>query len=88
MPYYLCFFLTSLNSFSQTFSGTGGATSDDGLNNDFLLNVSGLTPSVLNATDGSVSVCIDITHTWDSDLNILSNQLIKVRIIRAFLIFN
>lgn len=50
MPYYLCFFLTSLNSFSQTFSGRGGAISDDGLNNDFLLNVSGLTPSVLNAT--------------------------------------
>lgn len=64
------FFLASLNSFSQTFSGIGGAISDDGLNNDFLLNVSGLTPSALNAANGLVSVCIDITHTWDSDLNI------------------
>jgi subtilisin-like proprotein convertase family protein len=64
------FFLASLNSFSQTFSGIGGAISDDGLNNDFLLNVSGLTPSALNAANGLVSVCINITHTWDSDLNI------------------
>ncbi len=62
--------LASLTSFSQTFFGSGGAISDDGLNNDFLLNVSGLTPSALNASHGLVNVCIDITHTWDSDLNV------------------
>lgn len=64
------FLIASISSFSQTFSGAIGPISDDGLNNDFLLNVSGLTPSTLNGTHGLVNVCIDITHTWDSDLNI------------------
>ena len=67
----LCFFtLFSITLFSQTFSGTGGPVSDDGQNNDFLINVSGLTPSALNSTHGLVSVCINITHTYDSDLDI------------------
>jgi subtilisin-like proprotein convertase family protein len=66
-----CFFiLFSFSLFSQTFSGTGGAISDNGQNNDFNVNVSGLTPSALNATHGLVSVCINITHTYDSDLDI------------------
>ncbi len=60
----------SLNGFSQTYSGAIGAISDDGLPNDFLLNVSGMTPSALDATHGLVTVCINITHTYDSDLNI------------------
>jgi len=64
------FLIASISSFSQTYSGAIGPISDDGLNNDFLLNVSGLTPSTLNGTNGLVSVCINITHTWDSDLNI------------------
>lgn len=63
-------FLISLNGFSQTYSGAIGAISDDGLNNDFILNVSGLTPSALNGTNGLIGVCLNITHTWDSDLNI------------------
>lgn len=66
----LVFIATSSFCFSQTYSGATGPISDDGLSNDFLLNVSGLTPSALNATNGLISVCIDITHTWDSDLNI------------------
>ena len=66
----LVFITASSFCFSQTYSGATGPISDDGLNNDFLLNVSGLTPSALNGTNGLVSVCIDITHTWDSDLNI------------------
>lgn len=64
------FLIVSISSFSQTFSGAIGPISDDGLNNDFLLNVSGLTPSTLNGTHGLINVCINITHTWDSDLNI------------------
>ena len=64
------FLFLSLPTFSQTYSGAIGPISDDGLANDFLLNVSGLTPSTLNGTHGLVGVCIDITHTWDSDLNI------------------
>lgn len=66
----LVFIATSSFCFSQTFSGATGPISDDGLNNDFLLNVSGLTPSTLDGTNGLIGVCINITHTWDSDLNI------------------
>ena len=61
----------AFNLCSQTFSGTGGAISDDGQNNDFNISVSGLTPSALNATHGLVNVCINITHTYDSDLDIM-----------------
>lgn len=64
------FLLFSSNLYSQTFSGTGGAISDDAQNNDFSINVSGITPSILNGTHGLVSVCLNITHTYDSDLSI------------------
>ncbi|MES2515718.1 MAG: CotH kinase family protein [Bacteroidota bacterium] len=72
MTKLLHFFLIlfSINLCSQTFSGTGGGISDDGQNNDFTINVNGLAPSALNNTHGLVSVCFNITHTYDSDLNI------------------
>ncbi len=60
----------SAGLYAQTFSGGGGAISDDGQNNDFNINVAGLTPATLNATHGLVNVCMNITHTYDSDLNI------------------
>jgi subtilisin-like proprotein convertase family protein len=59
---------TQLNS--QTYNGTGGSITDDGQPNYFTINVSGLSPTVLNATHGLVSVCLNITHTYDSDLNV------------------
>ena len=62
--------LLCTNLFCQTYNGTGGAISDDGMNNDFLINVTGLTPNSLNGTHGLINVCINITHTYDSDLNI------------------
>ncbi|MCX6295966.1 MAG: CotH kinase family protein [Bacteroidetes bacterium] len=64
------FLISSVFIYSQTFTGGSGPISDDGLINDFPIIVSGLTPITLNATHGLVSVCIDITHTYDSDLNI------------------
>jgi subtilisin-like proprotein convertase family protein len=64
------FILFSINVFAQTFSGTGGGISDDGQNNDFNINVAGLAPPALNNSHGLVSVCFNITHTYDSDLNI------------------
>lgn len=64
------FILFSFNLFSQTFTGTGGAISDNGANNDFIINVSGLNPTSLNNTHGLISVCLNINHTYDSDLNI------------------
>ncbi|HEY0030596.1 MAG TPA: CotH kinase family protein [Bacteroidia bacterium] len=66
----LLLFLSSLTCFSQTYSGTGGAISDDGLNNDYPLNVSALSPATLNSVNGLVGICMNITHTWDSDLAI------------------
>ncbi len=48
----------------------GGGNIDDGQVNDFTLSVSGLTPTALNASHGLVQVCLDITHTYDSDLNV------------------
>ena len=56
--------------FSQTFSGTGGVISDDGLNNDFNINVSGLSPAIITGTHGLVGVCLNISHTYDSDLSV------------------
>lgn len=56
-------------SSSQTFTGTGGLIPDDGVSViEFPLNVSGLPSSILDATFGIESVCIDITHTWNADL--------------------
>ncbi|MFL5762513.1 MAG: CotH kinase family protein [Bacteroidia bacterium] len=60
----------SAQLFPQTYSGTGGPVSDDGMINDFPLTVSGLSPATLNGTNGLIGVCINITHTYDSDLNI------------------
>jgi subtilisin-like proprotein convertase family protein len=65
-----CLAAISFSAFSQTYTGTGGPVSDDGMINDFPLTVSGLSPTVLNGSNGLVSVCLDITHTYDSDLNI------------------
>jgi len=61
-------FLTT--SYSQSFSGAIGSISDDGQNNDFTANVSGLSTSQLSASLGLISVCLNITHTYDSDLNV------------------
>jgi subtilisin-like proprotein convertase family protein len=53
---------------AQTFNGTGGPITDDSQNNDYIINVSGLTPSSLDATHGLINICFDITHTYDEDL--------------------
>ena len=60
----------SFYGFSQTYTGGGGAIPDDGSTNDFPITVSGLVPSTINGTHGLVGVCLNITHTYDSDLNI------------------
>jgi subtilisin-like proprotein convertase family protein len=55
---------------AQTYTGATGNITDDGQVNDFNLSVTGLSPTVLNASHGLVQVCLDITHTYDSDLNV------------------
>lgn len=60
----------STTVFAQTFNGNTGNITDDGQVNDFNLTVSGLSPTAINPIHGLVSVCLDITHTYDSDLNV------------------
>jgi subtilisin-like proprotein convertase family protein len=56
--------------FSQTFTGGGGLIPDDGTPIDFSLPVSGLPNSIDTLTFGLETVCINVTHTYDSDLDI------------------
>ncbi|WP_309641329.1 CotH kinase family protein [Flavobacterium sp.] len=65
---FFLFFIAISNS--QTFSGTIGTVSDDGQANDFTVTVSGLDSNQLNASLGLVQVCLNISHTYDSDLNV------------------
>ena len=57
-------------AFAQTFSGTTGPISDDGQPNEYVLTTSGLTSSSLNNAFGLTQVCLNITHTYNSDLNV------------------
>lgn len=69
ITFIVCFFCTS-TSFSQSFSGIGGPIPDNGQTVDFTINVSGL-PTVIDTINyGLETVCLNITHTWDSDLDI------------------
>lgn len=60
----------STNSVAQTFTGSGGAITDDGQANTFIIPASGLTQTHLDSAYGLVSVCLNLTHTWDSDLDV------------------
>jgi subtilisin-like proprotein convertase family protein len=64
------FVFSSLAGFSQTYSGTTGLVSDDGTINDFTAVVSGLSPSTIDTNFGLISVCLTMTHTWDSDMDV------------------
>ena len=63
--------ILSINTINaQTYSGPGANIPDDGTTNYFPLVVTGLNPSTIDTTFGVETVCINLTHTWDSDLNI------------------
>ncbi len=57
-------------AFAQTFSTVGDTIVDNQQPNVYVLNVAGLTPAALDASHGLTRVCLNITHTWDSDLQI------------------
>lgn len=57
-------------NYSQTFNGSGGTIIDNQQNNDFPITINGLSQNSLNANFGVVQVCLNIEHTWDSDLNV------------------
>ncbi len=57
-------------STAQTFSGTIGVINDVATN-DFPLLVSGLTPSMIDTIGfGLETICLNLTHTYDGDLEI------------------
>lgn len=63
------FLFSSLHA--QTYSGSPNALiPDGGPTVTFPINVTGLNPSTIDSIFGLETVCIDITHTWDADLNI------------------
>ncbi len=70
---YLLFapLLTPLLTPAQTFTTSGGAIPDDGTVVEFPIAVSGLVPSTIDtATFGLETVCVNIEHTWISDIQI------------------
>jgi subtilisin-like proprotein convertase family protein len=54
---------------AQTFTGSTGSINDEGLINDYTTTVSDLA-NPLNGDYGLIKVCVDISHTYDSDLNV------------------
>lgn len=57
-------------STAQTYTGNTGAINDVTINS-FTANVSGLTPANIDTNNfGLETVCINLTHTYDSDLKI------------------
>lgn len=68
--FFLFSLCISLSSFSQTFTGTGDTIPDDGSSIDFTINITGLPSTLDTVTFGIETVCIDINHTYDSDLDV------------------
>ena len=63
--------LAPLLSFAQTFTTSGGAIPDDGTAVEFPIAVSGLVPTTIDtSTFGLETVCVNIEHTWISDIQI------------------
>jgi subtilisin-like proprotein convertase family protein len=58
-------------SIAQTFTANPNSAINDNATTDYNLTVSGLSPSTIDTLNfGLETVCINLTHTWDSDLNI------------------
>lgn len=65
------FFLIIKCLSAQTFTASGAAIPDDGTLIVFDLPVSGLPQSAIDTVNfGIESVCVNLTHTWDSDLSL------------------
>jgi len=64
------FLLVIISANAQTFQGSAGPIKDDGTISDFVVDVQGLSPDSLTPAFGLKSVCINLVHTWVSDLDI------------------
>lgn len=70
LNFFILFSLVFTVGFSQTYSGAIGPINDVSAN-EFNLTVSGLNPSIIDTTNfGLETICINLTHTYDSDLKI------------------
>lgn len=69
---YILFFFLLHHFFSsaQTYNGTGDTIPDDGTSIDFPIYISGLPTSIDTTNFGLESVCLDIIHSWDADLEV------------------
>lgn len=67
----LAFLLIGTVCTAQTYTATPNSAINDNATTDYNLTVSGLSPSTIDTLNfGLETVCINLTHTWDSDLNI------------------
>lgn len=64
------FIIASFSLHAQSFSGTGGAIPDNQTPILFPITVSGLSNTAIDTTYGIESVCFNISHSYDSDLEI------------------
>jgi len=64
----LVFVSSFLNA--QTFNGTGGIIPDNGNAAYFSIEVGSLGTAILDTNFGVLNACINITHTYDSDLEV------------------
>lgn len=70
LSFFSWFLIVPVVSYSQTFSSSPNGTINDLATSDFPLTVSGLASSIDTANFGVESVCMNLTHTYDSDLEI------------------
>ena len=66
---FLLVIFASFSMLSQNFNGSTGGITDNGAYNYYTANVSGMEGN-LNAAHGLAQVCLNISHTYDSDLNV------------------
>jgi subtilisin-like proprotein convertase family protein len=68
---YLIICLLAFYNFAsaQTFTGTGGIIPDFGNSVDYAITVSGLPTAIDTLNFGIETVCLNATHTYDSDLH-------------------
>jgi len=64
----ILFLFLKFTSTSQTYTGEGGIIPDDGTTVTFTISISELPYSAIDTNWGLESVCLNIYHTWDSDL--------------------
>lgn len=67
----LLFLLPAMHGTAQTFTATPNQAINDNATTDYYVNVSGLSPANIDTANfGLETICIDLAHTWDADLNI------------------